>query len=278
MHGRWPTATVLAAAAAVLVPTGRISAQDGMYVGANLGLSGAGFLVNDWSPKSEFLEWSAQGFRAGTLGYRHGPWRAEVEYLTVQLTMDTGPLASPVDDGLEAVTGLPAVRSIVGTLSSETGVLKLSREFNLQPRLKPYLGLGIGAASVSADYAVAWGQSSEPLVDFLACLFTFLQVCGSSGGAVRFDTVDGRALDPTKPPALVFRDVIAAYHAFAGLEYHVTDRIAVSSELRRMHFARFEDEHRLRLADGDDNISARYGLITDDLGWVAFGFGTSYRF
>ena len=176
----------------LLLPLSAVTkAQDGLYLGTDLGLSAAQAMdvwgsANDVAtacdeyfivrtpetrgcdaPPSSWVNAidGETGFAAGLrLGYRAGRWRYEAEYLFSSIGYDDVTpvrvrdqvLGNKLDQEIElAVAGVAdyAHHAVFGNLYYE---------FGSSSNFVPYLGVGAGMALVSMDYFQTWKRNDDP--------------------------------------------------------------------------------------------------------------------
>ena len=177
-----------------LVP-GQLLAQDGLYVGTDLGVAIAPSMDvtgsdNDWGTKCDRVinplelevgndcdvhpppsEWSNEfsggiGILTGTaLGYDWGKLRAEFEYFYRTTTYNDR--TDRVRIGDEVTLGkvdqeLETVEVGMDDILSHNLFGNLYYDFTSKSRFTPYVGIGVGVAPVSMDYSSRWKRNDNP--------------------------------------------------------------------------------------------------------------------
>lgn len=279
---------------------GEASAQNGLYVGMDLGLAVTPDLVvaatnDDWSTRCDLITnptqaetgdacsappprptWSnevAGGsgiLAAAAVGYRWGGLRIEGEYFHRTATHDAlsqtaiGPdavLLAKADQEIEVADGG------VDDVLAHNGFLNLYYDFARGSRLTPYVGVGVGAARVSLDYFSRWTRNDNP--DEIDTFVDPLLKARLSG-----TTSIGRAK---------LSDTLTGFQALAGVDYRVSDAFSLGIKVRWTSLGEFEDgDEWLQLRSHESSIGrdfrVRYVTTTSDLASLGVGISMKYGF
>ncbi len=289
----------LAIGAAALLVASELAAQDGLYIGSELGAAFAPSMRlvgvdNDWGTRCDKLinpdgletggecdaqppptEWTnesrgVRGFATGfALGYRLGRWRAEVQY---------GYRGAPHYDYAstqigDAVTEEKAEQELEKAIGGAGHVrvhgvfANLALDLRTNSRLTPYVGVGGGIARMSIDYFSLWKRNGDP-----SLITTF------EDAALR-----AKLAGTTTLGATVLNDTMFGFQVLAGLDYRATDRFTVGLKLTRpVMLGAFESKphewDQLRSHDSTVGRGSRivYTVETRDTG--AYNFTVSLRF
>jgi len=159
---------VMAIFALVFITTSAQAADKGMYVSGIAGIvlvpkldqeiSGARVFETDFDPGIKI---------AGALGYDFGSFRAEVEF---------GYLTNEVNDGVRIGIGSGPVEGDVSVIS-----FMVNGYYDIHTRnfsLVPYLGVGIGGASIDAHITAPFLAPSTQVVDDNDTVFAYQFMAG----------------------------------------------------------------------------------------------------
>ena len=285
-----------------LVPfaCGSAIAQDGWYVGMELGLAQTPDTTirgsdNDWSTPCDLLinpeglettadQCAAQPpptaytvdfgggsglFAAAALGYRMGRWNVEGEYLFRSSVIDDR--VSDVRVGDDVTLG-----KLDQEIETTEGVLDdvLSHGFfaNLHYRLggggwQPYVGLGVGMSRVAVSHASRWKRNDDP-----DRITTFTDPALRARLAGTATTGDAR-----------FNDTVFGYQLLAGMERPFGQAATFGVKFRWVQLGDFESDkipwdqlrgHESSIGRGEQIV---YGITTEDTGFWAVSVVMKYR-
>ena len=159
---------VMAIFALVFITTSAQAADKGMYVSGIAGLSLVPKLDQEISGARVFEPDFDPGFKiAGALGYDYGALRAEVEI---------GYLTNEVNDGVAIGSGSGPVEGDVSVLSFMVNGYYDFHKPNIS--LVPYLGVGIGGASIDALIIAPFLAPNTQVVDDSATVFAYQFMAG----------------------------------------------------------------------------------------------------
>ncbi len=182
---------VVAIFALVFITTSAQAADKGIYMSGIAGISlvpkldqeisGARVFETDFDPGSKF---------AGALGYDFGTFRVEGEF---------GYLTNSVNDGDAIGTGSGSVEGDVSVLS-----FMVNAYYDIHTRnfsLVPYLGVGIGGASIDADIIAPFLGPSTQVVDDKDTVFAYQFIAGLGWNVIPTMTltIDYRYFATTDP-------------------------------------------------------------------------------
>ena len=249
----------------LLLPLSAVTkAQDGLYLGTDLGLSAAQAMdvwgsANDVAtacdeyfivrtpetrgcdaPPSSWVNAidGETGFAAGLrLGYRAGRWRYEAEYLFSSIGYDDVTpvrvrdqvLGNKLDQEIElAVAGVAdyAHHAVFGNLYYE---------FGSSSNFVPYLGVGAGMALVSMDYFQTWKRNDDPRY-----ITTFPN---NPDGSI--SDLNRRLSGTTTVGDDELTDTLFGYQLTGGVNYRINDNISLDLRLRRELVRRVSRQRRV---------------------------------
>ena len=282
-----------------LVSSDQAWAQDGWYIGTDLGIMIApGMNVNgtdnDWSTKCDLItnptqaeigdgctsappptSWAnevdgGRGILAAlAVGYRRGHLRIEGEYFYQTTSYDD---YSPTRIGDEetltkADQELEIADGGVDDLLAHNFFGNLYYDFAPNSRITPYVGVGAGVARVSLDYFSRWKRNDDP-----DQITTF-----------RDPVLKARIAGTTTIGMAKLSDTLLAYQAVAGVDYQVSERITMGFKVRWVNFGEFEDgaewdQLRSHESTVGRDFRVRYVATTDDISFWGISFNTKYQF
>jgi len=159
---------MVAVLALVLITTSAHAANKGMYVSGIAGLSLVPKLDQEISGARVFETDFDPGIKiAGALGYDFGAFRAEVEI---------GYLTNEVNDGVAIGSGSGPVEGDVSVLSFMVNGYYDFHKPNIL--FVPYLGVGIGGASIDALIIAPFLAPNTQVVDDSATVFAYQFMAG----------------------------------------------------------------------------------------------------
>ena len=250
---------------------------------------------NDWSTKCDLLNNPAQvettagecatqpppamwenDVNGGTgalaslaLGYRWRPFRVEAEYFHRTATYGA---ATPVRIGdaiilAKADQELEAVESRIDGLIGHNLFANAYLEIAPGRAYVPYLGLGAGFASVSADYFNRWKRNDDP--DLIATFDDPAMKARIAGTT----TIAGRRKS----------DAVFAYQALAGIDRRLNDDVTLGIKLRWTMLSEFADEDEyIQLRSHESSVGRGerivYRLTAEDLSAFAATLNLRYAF
>ena len=300
MYERW--VGVLVGVVFVFVP-GHVLAKDGWYMGMDLGVAIAPEMDtassdNDYptacdqfiDPNAVFSDkcttgekWSNQfgggtGILAGlAVGYRWGNFRAEGEYfhrntIHEHVSKPTFPGPASLKDEQEISVSEEAIDDVL----SHNFFVNLYYDFTSKSRWTPYLGVGLGVAQVSLDYASRFARSSDAMD-----ITTFT--------GPEADVLNARLANTTTIGRGNLSDTLFGYQAIAGVDYRISEPFTVGLKLRWAGFSEFEDGDEYAQLRGHDSTNSlfrgdsrsarvRYSFATDDLEFWGVSLNFKYQF
>ncbi len=300
MNGITSRKLVLLVCMGVWVFSGQLLAEDGLYLGMDLGVAVAPGMVvtgasDDWGTKCDKIinpeekevgddclappplsDWWNEvdrgvGILAGvTLGYRWGNLRPEGEYLYRITTYDdrsnTGVgdavLVGKVDQELQVADGG------VDDVLSHNFFANLYYDFTSDSRFTPYLGVGVGVAQVSLDYFSRWQRNGDP-----EAIKTFVD-----------RELRDKLAGTTSIAMAKLSDRLPGYQVLGGVDYQVSDPFTMGLKFRWADFGEFSEHGREwdQLRSHDSTIGrgfrVRYNVMTDDVRFWGVSFVMKYQF
>ena len=283
---------------ALLLP-GQLPAQNGLYVGTDLGIAIApGMSVagsdNDWGTKCDRIinpqelevgndcathpppsAWSNE-FSGGTgiltgvaLGYDWGKVRAEFEYF-YRTTTYNDRTGARVGDEVSLGKIDQEIETVEGGLDdvlSHNFFGNLYYDFTSKSRFTPYVGIGMGVTQASMDYSSRWKRNDNP--DFIT---TFMD-----------PALNAKLAGTTTIGTAKLSDRVLGYQVLGGGDYKVNDSISVGIKFRWADFAEFMDGaewDQLRSHDSTNNREdlVIYTATTSDIQFWAISFNLKFHF
>lgn len=283
--------------------SGPVAADDGLYLGLELGASfsesmdvwGSAndvattcdefFVVRtpatpgcDVPPSSwvNTIDGAGGVFAGAQLGMRRGNWRFEGEYFFRSTGYDDinpvrvndAVLVGKLDQEIElAVAG-------VNDYSSHNLFVNVHYDFRSESRFTPYVGLGLGYGSVSMDYFQTWKRNDDPRY-----ITTFPN---NPDGTI--SDLNRRLAGTTSIGDDELKDTLFGYQVLAGVDYAVSDSFSMGLKLRKTWFNEFLDtaEYRqLRSHDsarGPGGARVEYFARTEDIGAWGLSLNSIYAF
>lgn len=226
-----------------------------------------------WGPMHEKFD-GAVGLLTGvTAGYRWKSFRLEAEYLYRTTNYDTTAVPTTATYDPRDETQLSLVRDRVDDVSAHHGFLNLYYDYVLTDRWVPYLGVGVGVATVDIAYSTLWQRSDNP---------DDIQVFDGS-------TPEGHALNTKLAGTIsydrsVMTDTLVGYQLLAGLDYLLTESIAIGVKARWADLNQFRDEKpytRLRShasVAGNPPQPVTYYIRTNDADFFGVNLAIKYAF
>ena len=295
----WKRYVLLLVCMAWFIP-GQLLAQDGLYVGTDLGIAIAPGMdvtgsANDWGTKCDLITnpdqkevgdgcqsapppslWvnelgGGTGVLTGiALGYGWQKLRAEGEYFYRTTTYDDRSAVRVGDVTLldKADQELELADGGVDDALAHNFFGNLYYDFASKSRFTPYLGIGVGVAQVSLDYFSRWQRNDNP--DFIT---TFVD-----------RDLRARLAGTTSIGAAKLSDRLFGYQVLGGGDYKVNDSVSVGIKFRWADFAEFMDReaewqqlrsHESTTGRGDQ---VGYVITTSDIQFWSISFNMKYHF
>ena len=304
----------LAVVLVLLVFPGRARAQDGWYMGMDLGVAVAPGIdvatggLDDWSsslgassvrcdvtlnperiqvepgvcsdtpqpwgPLEESFDGGA-GILAGmVLGYRVRNLRIDGEYFYRSTTHDS--TAIPYGPNYDPTTDptLDMVQDAVDDVMSHSVFANLYYDFRSESKLTPYVGIGIGFADTSVEYRTLWHRTNILGPDNM-----IFEPAGVREEALNRSLLGTNTIDRAR-----LSDTLIGWQAIAGLDYQVSAPVTLGVKFRWVGFGEFHDESEydyLRShasVAGNPPVPVTYYVRTNDLRFLAVSLDMKYRF
>lgn len=234
----------------------------------------------------------AQGILAGAaVGYRVGdvypdrPWsgfRMELEYFFRESEYDQS--ASSVATRAQTIakhrgeTALSAKH--VGSITSHNLFGNLFYDLSNSSRFTPYVGFGVGVGFTEMDWSSINARNSDPT----AITSISDDLCDGIPGCVVSEIRKALA-GTTTTEQTVLKDTLFGYQVLFGVDYALTESVALGVKGRWVNFNAFQDggswdrlrshESNLRL-DGSEPVT--YRLKTDDIEFFGVSLNLKYYF
>ena len=292
----------LSAAFALLV-AGQAAAENGPYLGLEIGFGNGASMVVDgtdndvattcdgWivpidgtnagcdppaSAWSSDIGGSGSGMTGGlALGYRFGRLRAELEYAHSTLPYDAEADVAATDDVTvdKAQQELEAAETRIETVMYEGFFANLYWDFAPGARVSPHVGLGVGAANASIDYFNRWKRNGDP-----DAITTF-------AGHPDEENLRRTLAGTTTVANVKLKDSVSAYQLLAGVDFAVGDSVTLGVKARLVEYGDFESgrllwdqlrSHHSSRGPGGDDVA--YVVSTDDPRMWGVSFGMKYSF
>ena len=229
-----------------------------------------------WGPLAESFE-GGSGILAGlAVGYRLGHFRAEGEYFYrgtnyASTAVPTTPTYDPSAD-----QGFQTVEDAVDNLMSHNVFANVYYDYRSDSKFTPYVGVGLGLATVSVAYRTLWQRSTNP------ANITVFETTGADGAA-------GRALNEQLVGALTYdratmSDTLVGYQVLAGVDYQVSEPVTLGLKFRWADFGTFEDESEYTRLRGHASVAGNpprpvtYYIRTDDMQFWGVSLNMKYQF
>ncbi len=285
-----------------LLAAGPVAAQNGPYVGLEIGIgNGASMTVdgtdNDVATTCDAWIVPIDGTNAGcdppasawssdigggsgmmgglAVGYRFGNIRAELEYTHSALSYDaTADLAATDDVTVDkAQQELEIAETRIETVQYESFFANVYWDFTPGARVSPYVGLGVGTADASIDYFNRWKRNGDP-----AAITTF-------AGHPDEESLRRIVAGTTTIANTKLEDSVSAYQLLAGVDFSVSDSVTLGVKARLVEYGDFDSgrlawdqlrsHHSSRGPGGADVL---YVVSTGDLSMWGVSFGMKYSF
>ena len=225
-----------------------------------------------WGPMKESFD-GGLGILAGVaLGYRMGNFRIEGEYFYRNAAHDDTDVPRTADYDPSTDTQFAIVQDAVDDVLTHNFFANLYYDFHSDSKFTPYLGIGVGLASVVVEYRTLWhrnGISQTKVFDN-----------NLPGGRELNEKLAGALLrDRAK-----LSDVMFGYQALAGVDYQVSDPVSIGLKFRWADFGEFKDEsHYDSLRNhasvaGNPPVPVTYYVRTDDIQFWGVSLNMKYAF
>lgn len=231
------------------------AACDGYFEG-DRNAAGCSERGNGWANDFD----GAAGILTGlAMGHRLGDFRIEGEYFYRATAYD-----DENESSFDSVTDIKAFREAIaasarlGSLSSHSVFINGYYDIPADTKFRPYVGAGLGWARVSLDYSASFTRSVQ---------------------------LEGPLAGSTTVAKETFSDNLFGYQLIGGMDYLLTEQIALGLKLRWVDLDKFKDGgkswDRLRShasfdAPGGDPIL--YDIETDDIRFWSLGVSLKYLF
>ncbi len=229
-----------------------------------------------WGPMKESFD-GGMGILAGvTLGYRMRNFRIEGEYFYRNAAHDGTDVPRTANYDPSTLPQFETVQDAVDDVLTHNFFANLYYDFHSDSKFTPYLGIGVGLASVEVEYRTLWQRTND------VSKIEAFDTTGPEGEA-------GLALNRKLAGALLrdrakLSDVMFGYQAMAGVDYQVSDPVSVGLKFRWADFGEFKDEsHYDSLRNhasvaGNPPVPVTYYVRTDDIQFWGVSLNMKYAF
>lgn len=225
-----------------------------------------------WGPMKESFD-GGMGILAGAaLGYRMGNFRIEGEYFYRNAAHDDTDVPRTADYDPSTDTQFAIVQDAVDDVLTHNFFANLYYDFHSDSKFTPYVGMGVGLASVTVEYRTLWHRN------------------GISQTKVFDNTLPGgRELNQKLAGALLrdgakLSDLLFGYQALAGVDYQISEPVSIGLKFRWADFGEFKDEsHYDSLRNhasvaGNPPVPVTYYVRTDDIQFWGGSLNVKYAF
>ncbi len=225
-----------------------------------------------WGPMKESFD-GGMGILAGVaLGYRMGNFRIEGEYFYRNVAHDDTDVPRTATYDPSTDTQFAIVQDAVDDVLTHNFFANLYYDFHSDSKFTPYLGMGVGLASVTVEYRTLWHRS------------------GISQTKVFDNTLPGgEELNKKLAGALLrdrakLSDLLFGYQALAGVDYQVSDPVSIGLKFRWADFGEFKDESHYDFlrnhasVAGNPPVPVTYYVRTDDIQFWGVSLNVKYAF
>ena len=224
-----------------------------------------------WGPLKESFD-GGLGILAGVaLGYRMGNFRIEGEYFYRNAAHDGTDVPRNADYDPSTLPQFETVQDAVDDVLTHNFFANLYYDFHSDSKFTPYLGMGVGLASVTVEYRTLWHRSGISQTKVLD---------NSQGGQELNQKLAGTITgDRAK-----LSDLLFGYQALAGVDYQVSDPVSIGLKFRWADFGEFKDEsHYDSLRNhasvaGNPPVPVTYYVRTDDIQFWGVSLNVKYAF
>lgn len=225
-----------------------------------------------WGPMKESFN-GGMGILAGVaLGYRMGNFRIEGEYFYRNAAHDDTDVPRTATYDPSTDTQFALVQDAVDDVLTHNFFANLYYDFHSDSKFTPYLGMGVGLASVTVEYRTLWHRSGISQTK----VFDNTPPGGQELNQKLAGTITG---DRAK-----LSDLLFGYQALAGVDYQVSDPVSIGLKFRWADFGEFKDEsHYDRLRNhasvaGNPPVPVTYYVRTDDIQFWGVSLNVKYAF
>ena len=225
-----------------------------------------------WGPLKESFD-GGLGILAGVaLGYRMGNFRIEGEYFYRNAAHDGTDVPRNADYDPSTLPQFETVQDAVDDVLTHNFFANLYYDFHSDSKFTPYLGMGVGLASVTVEYRTLWHRSGISQTK----VFDNNRQGGQELNQKLAGTITG---DRAK-----LSDLLFGYQALAGVDYQVSDPVSIGLKFRWADFGEFKDEsHYDRLRNhasvaGNPPVPVTYYVRTDDIQFWGVSLNVKYAF
>ena len=225
-----------------------------------------------WGPLKESFD-GGLGILAGVaLGYRMGNFRIEGEYFYRNAAHDGTDVPRNADYDPSTLPQFETVQDAVDDVLTHNFFANLYYDFHSDSKFTPYLGMGVGLASVTVEYRTLWHRSGISQTK----VFDNNRQGGQELNQKLAGTITG---DRAK-----LSDLLFGYQALAGVDYQVSDPVSIGLKFRWADFGEFKDEsHYDSLRNhasvaGNPPVPVTYYVRTDDIQFWGVSLNVKYAF
>lgn len=225
-----------------------------------------------WGPLKESFD-GGLGILAGVaLGYRMGNFRIEGEYFYRNAAHDGTDVPRAANYDPSTLPQFETVQDAVDDVLTHNFFANLYYDFHSDSKFTPYLGMGVGLASVTVEYRTLWHRNGISQTK----VFDNNRPGGQELNQKLAGTITG---DRAK-----LSDLLFGYQALAGVDYQVSDPVSIGLKFRWADFGEFKDEsHYDRLRNhasvaGNPPVPVTYYVRTDDIQFWGVSLNVKYAF
>ncbi len=225
-----------------------------------------------WGPLKESFD-GGLGILAGVaLGYRMGNFRIEGEYFYRNAAHDGTDVPRNADYDPSTLPQFETVQDAVDDVLTHNFFANLYYDFHSDSKFTPYLGMGVGLASVTVEYRTLWHRSGISQTK----VFDNNRQGGQELNQKLAGTITG---DRAK-----LSDLLFGYQALAGVDYQVSDPVSIGLKFRWADFGEFKDESHYDFlrnhasVAGNPPVPVTYYVRTDDIQFWGVSLNVKYAF
>ena len=220
---------------------------------------------------------NTEGLLAGvTVGYRwRGRFRLEAEYSYRDSPYDqTSPLTDASGATLAKLGGeLERAEERIGSVSAHNLFGNVYYDLINASRFTPYIGFGVGVGFTDVDYGGVFARAGDP------------RVITTGAGLANTDAIRQNLAGTTTSEQTKLEDTLFGYQVLFGVDYALTDAVALGIKGRWTNYDRFSDGgswDRLRShssdlrRDGSEPVTYRQQL--DDIEMFSVSLTLKYHF
>ena len=221
-----------------------------------------------WGPLKESFD-GGLGILAGVaLGYRMGNFRIEGEYFYRNAAHDGTDVPRNADYDPSTLPQFETVQDAVDDVLTHNFFANLYYDFHSDSKFTPYLGMGVGLASVTVEYRTLWHRSG---ISQTKVFDNNQELNQKLAGTITGDRAK-------------LSDLLFGYQALAGVDYQVSDPVSIGLKFRWADFGEFKDEsHYDSLRNhasvaGNPPVPVTYYVRTDDIQFWGVSLNVKYAF